>query len=289
MNATSPAELTHSKGLDREDCAGADVNPANFTRTSEAVVSSNSSIDSSASGGGADSSNSSMSCNSSTSSGSSGGGSSGGGGGGSSSSSSSSSSSDSGSTTRHEEGHVGSSADEDPNPYDLEDPSNVTAAATAKAQQRKKARAGGGASMNMDGNKDDGVEEDISQLGDVPPPGPVKKTFPCEHPGCGKVRRPPTPVRWLNRPTDRPTDLLTDVAWFPSRLSCPLAFPALPPHLALQVFFKSCNYLQHRRVHTGERPFVCDVPGCGRRFGQSGNLNKHKKSHGLTHLRWNVS
>jgi len=47
--------------------------------------------------------------------------------------------------------------------------------------------------------------------------------------------------------------------------------------------------LQIMVIPQGERPYLCEEPGCGKRFGQSGNLTKHKKSHQMEHLRWNVS
>jgi uncharacterized Zn-finger protein len=31
--------------------------------------------------------------------------------------------------------------------------------------------------------------------------------------------------------------------------------------------------------HTGEKPFACDVEGCGRHFSVVSNLRRHKKVH----------
>ncbi|KAI8138131.1 hypothetical protein BJV82DRAFT_524077, partial [Fennellomyces sp. T-0311] len=35
----------------------------------------------------------------------------------------------------------------------------------------------------------------------------------------------------------------------------------------------------HRYTHTGEKPFACHVPGCGRRFTVISNLRRHYKVH----------
>ena len=42
-------------------------------------------------------------------------------------------------------------------------------------------------------------------------------------------------------------------------------------------FTKSWNILDHFKVHTGDRPFVCET--WGRAFSQKGNLSKHTKLH----------
>lgn len=44
--------------------------------------------------------------------------------------------------------------------------------------------------------------------------------------------------------------------------------------------FSLAQYLQeHMYIHTGEKPFVCKHPGCGKRFRQAGKLSIHKKIH----------
>eukprot|EP00826_Nyctotherus_ovalis_P061582 TRINITY_DN8779_c0_g3_i1.p1 TRINITY_DN8779_c0_g3~~TRINITY_DN8779_c0_g3_i1.p1 ORF type:complete len:167 (+),score=14.61 TRINITY_DN8779_c0_g3_i1:268-768(+) len=45
-------------------------------------------------------------------------------------------------------------------------------------------------------------------------------------------------------------------------------------------FFALAQYLrEHIHTHTGERPYVCKHPGCGKSFRQSGKFSLHKKSH----------
>lgn len=44
-----------------------------------------------------------------------------------------------------------------------------------------------------------------------------------------------------------------------------------------RLFNKTWNFIDHVRIHTGDKPFRCEV--CNRGFAQKGNLNKHKRLH----------
>lgn len=44
--------------------------------------------------------------------------------------------------------------------------------------------------------------------------------------------------------------------------------------------FRRLEHLKrHSKIHTEERPFQCDVPGCDRRFSRSDNLRAHRRTH----------
>ena len=54
--------------------------------------------------------------------------------------------------------------------------------------------------------------------------------------------------------------------------------------------FSLQQYLEeHIYIHTGEMPFVCKYPGCGRKFRQAGKLSIHKKTHCTSHFHGNAS
>ena len=50
-------------------------------------------------------------------------------------------------------------------------------------------------------------------------------------------------------------------------------------HVCGKKFALSQYLKEHSYTHTGQKPFVCEFPGCYRQFRQAGKLSMHKKIH----------
>ena len=42
---------------------------------------------------------------------------------------------------------------------------------------------------------------------------------------------------------------------------------------------RAIDHLHMRRLHTGFRPYACDVQGCGQKFSRSDNMKVHRRNH----------
>ena len=57
---------------------------------------------------------------------------------------------------------------------------------------------------------------------------------------------------------------------------------SLKQHVCVLCFksFSLAQYLkEHTYIHTGQKPFLCNFPGCDKSFRQAGKLSMHKKFH----------
>ncbi|KNC72185.1 hypothetical protein SARC_15263, partial [Sphaeroforma arctica JP610] len=43
-----------------------------------------------------------------------------------------------------------------------------------------------------------------------------------------------------------------------------------------KTYTKQCRLGEHERIHTGERPFVCDVDGCDKSYYRASHLERHR-------------
>ncbi|NWV00812.1 ZN367 protein, partial [Upupa epops] len=69
---------------------------------------------------------------------------------------------------------------------------------------------------------------------------------------------------------DTVRDLISEGELSNSRIRCNICNRVFPREKSLQA---------HTRTHTGERPYLCDYPGCGKAFVQSGQLKTHQRLH----------
>ena len=62
-----------------------------------------------------------------------------------------------------------------------------------------------------------------------------------------------------------------------------LAIKAFTCEICSKHFASKQNVKEHRFIHTGEKPFLCSLPGCGRCFRQASQLATHRKTHFRPH------
>ena len=100
------------------------------------------------------------------------------------------------------------------------------------------------------------------------PPPPMSFLHPTSPPPQREVRGSEIPQR--GRPRANVVNLLKKEGemnvWSSNR--CDDCGRVFTRHRSLQV---------HKRTHSGEKPFVCDFPSCGKAFVQKGQLKTHQR------------
>ncbi|NXN30819.1 ZN367 protein, partial [Nycticryphes semicollaris] len=69
---------------------------------------------------------------------------------------------------------------------------------------------------------------------------------------------------------DTVPELINEGVHSSSSIRCNVCYRVFPREKSLQA---------HKRTHTGERPYLCDYPDCGKAFVQSGQLKTHQRLH----------
>ncbi|XP_009884154.1 PREDICTED: zinc finger protein 367 [Charadrius vociferus] len=99
---------------------------------------------------------------------------------------------------------------------------------------------------------------------------PNRSLLPANLSQIGRVSRTQDRLRRGRPRADTVPDLINEGVHSSSSIRCNICCRVFPREKSLQA---------HKRTHTGERPYLCDYPDCGKAFVQSGQLKTHQRLH----------